>query len=126
MFLNFLLLVDKMRASDLVHFFEDGTKLKIPSEIDPPFTPQLWLHYLNFVQRWKKIKNQIFCQESSWRAWKFGQQVIEHLIHISMTSVVGYSKQSWQRRIEVMAKMCLGSAKSKNYVLAFVRFSLVG
>jgi hypothetical protein len=31
---------NKMRAGDLVHFCEDGTKLEIPSEITPPLTWQ--------------------------------------------------------------------------------------
>ena len=43
MFLNFLLYVEKFKDSDLVQFFEYGTKLKIPSEI----TYHTYLYPLN-------------------------------------------------------------------------------
>ena len=39
-----------MRSSDLVHFFEDGMKLKISSEITPPLT----VH-----RRWKLEKKNV-------------------------------------------------------------------
>ena len=35
--LNFLTESEKVKDSDFSHFFEDGTKLKIPSDIKPPF-----------------------------------------------------------------------------------------
>ena len=38
LFLNLLLWVEKSRDSDLVRLLDDGAKLKIPSEINPPFT----------------------------------------------------------------------------------------
>jgi hypothetical protein len=33
--LNFFLSIEKLKVSGFVHSFEDGTKLKIPSEIAP-------------------------------------------------------------------------------------------
>ena len=35
---NFFILLENMNHSDFVHFFEDGTKLKMPFEITPPLT----------------------------------------------------------------------------------------
>ena len=39
----------KLRDSGLVHFFETGTKLKVPSEMTPPLTPAL-LNLSHFVE----------------------------------------------------------------------------
>ena len=39
--LNFSTLSKKFKNSGLVHFFEDGTKMNVPSEITPPKVIQI-------------------------------------------------------------------------------------
>ena len=51
-FLNFLLYIENMRDSDLVHYFEDGNKLKVPTEIKASWKMMIfciWISHLNFA-----------------------------------------------------------------------------